>query len=58
MAAWTTVMFAAEAEATALDPSDPCITAPPSNTSATALSSLPGAQEVVTVLAQMALAHS
>ena len=58
VAAWTTVAFAAEAGATALDPSIHCIPAPPNNTSATAPSSLPGTQEIVTVLAQMALAHS
>ena len=58
MAAWTTVTFAPEAETTAPDPSTPRITSPSSNSSTAALSSLPGSQEIVTVLAQMALAHS
>jgi len=57
MAAWTTVASAPEAETTAPDPSVPSTTSPPNNSSA-ALSSLPGAKEIVTVLAQMALAHS
>jgi hypothetical protein len=57
MAAWTTVASAPEAETTAPDPSVPSTTSPPNNSSA-ALSSLPGAKEIVAVLAQMALAHS
>jgi hypothetical protein len=58
MAAWTTMTFAPEAETTAPDPSVPSTTSPSSNSSTAALSSLPGAKEIVAVLAQMALAHS
>ena len=58
MAAWPAFPAASEAGTTALDLSAPLSPSLSANATPTALSSLPGAKEIVAVLAQMALAHT
>lgn len=57
MAAWAAGSAAPEPGTTA-DPSAPLTQSPSPYRNTEALSSLPGAAQIVTVLAQMALAHS
>jgi hypothetical protein len=58
MAACATVAPAPEPGTSAPDPSTPSTPTPSIHRSTAALSSLPGADQIVTVIAQMALAHA
>lgn len=58
MAAWSALPVAPQAGTTAHDPPAPLSLSLLTNVYPAALSSLPGAKEIVTVLAQMTLAHT